>query len=56
MVVEGGCLWSEVDVRVLDMRSNGLLFQTHFRHAVVSLSKTFYPLLSCLLAVQYRKT
>ena len=27
------------------LRSKGQLFKTHWRHCVVSLSKTFYPLL-----------
>ena len=38
MVVGGGGLGSEVAVRVLDIRSKGPLFQTHWRHGVVSLS------------------
>ena len=32
--------------RVLDSVLNGLEFETHQRHCVVSLSKTQYPLLS----------
>ena len=31
--------------RVLDMRSKGCWFKVHWRHFIVSLSKTFYPLL-----------
>ena len=47
----GGSLWSKVAVRVLDIRSKGPLFQSHWRHGAVSLSKTFYLLLNCLLVV-----
>ena len=32
--------------RVLESRSRGFGFEPHWRHCVVSLSKTLYPLLS----------
>ena len=42
--------------RVLDLGVNGHWFKTHQRHCVVSLSKTFYSLLSTGLTQEDRKT
>ena len=39
--------------KALGLRSKGCLFETHWRHCVVTLSKTLYPLLS---TVQPTKT
>ena len=42
--------------RVLDLGSKDCLFKTHWRHYVVSLSKTLYPLLSTGSCQEDRKT
>ena len=40
-----GKLWVKVSGRVLHSRLRGCGFEPHRRHGVVSVSKTFYPLL-----------
>ena len=44
----------ELSVRVLDLRSKGLWFETPWRHCDLSLSKTLYPCLVNVL-IQPRK-
>ena len=49
--IEGG----GSSVVVVDLRSNGFLFETHRWHCVITLSKTTYPLLGTGSAQEDRK-